>query len=60
VVHLEPGLRGEPDAGPNTRGEEDGSRIESITIIEVHSEAAIRAFDASDSDSEAQIDAEVL
>ena len=59
VVHLEPGLSGEPDAGPNAGREEDGSRIESITIIYVHSEAAISAFDAFDSEPEAQINTEV-
>ena len=59
MVHLQTGLCGELDAGPNAGREEDGPGIEGVTIIDVHSEAAIRAFDAFDLHPEAKVNAEV-
>ena len=59
IVHRQTGLCGELDAGPNAGCEEDGPGIEGVTIIEVHSGAAIRAFDAFDLHPEAKVNAEV-
>jgi hypothetical protein len=59
MVHFQTGLCGEPDAGSYAGREEDGPRIEGVTVIEVYSEAAILAFNAFDLDPEAKVNAEV-